>query len=57
MPVVFYYKQKKLNDTKLSDLTYQQLLDISRQKGFDIPLVEDVLKFCRGKIKFDIELK
>jgi glycerophosphoryl diester phosphodiesterase len=38
-------------------LTYQQLLDISRQKGFNVPLVEDVLKLCRGKIKLDIELK
>ncbi|MEM1169295.1 MAG: glycerophosphodiester phosphodiesterase [Cyanobacteria bacterium P01_H01_bin.35] len=51
------FHDESINGIKLSDLTYQQLLDISRQKGFEIPLVEDVLKLCRGKIKLDIELK
>ncbi|MGD1808295.1 glycerophosphodiester phosphodiesterase [Dapis sp. BLCC M126] len=51
------FHNKSIDGIKLSDLTYQQLLDISRQKGFEVPLVEDVLKLCRGKIKLDIELK
>ena len=53
--VVFH--DESIDGIKLRDLTYQQLLDISRQKGFEVPLVEDVLKLCRGKIKVDIELK
>ncbi|NES03240.1 MAG: glycerophosphodiester phosphodiesterase [Okeania sp. SIO2F4] len=53
--VVFH--NESIDGIKLRDLTYQQLLDISRQKGFEVPLVEDVLKLCRGKIKLDIELK
>lgn len=53
--VVFH--DESINGIKISDLTYQQLLDNSRKQGFDIPLLEDVLKFCRGKIKLDIELK
>ena len=51
------FHDQSIDGIKLSNLTYQQLLDISRQKGFNVPLVEDVLKLCRGKIKLDIELK
>ena len=53
--VVFH--NESIDGIKISDLTYQQLLDNSRKQGFNIPLVEDVLKLCRGKIKLDIELK
>ncbi len=51
------FHNESIDGIKLRDLTYQQLLDISRQKGFEVPLIEDVLKLCRGKIKLDIELK
>ncbi|MEB3342891.1 glycerophosphodiester phosphodiesterase [Okeania sp.] len=51
------FHDESIDGRKLSDLTYQQLLDISRPKGLEIPLVEDVLKLCQGKIKLDIELK
>lgn len=53
--VVFH--DESIDGIKIKDLTYQQLLDISQQKGFDVPLVEDVLKLCQGKIRLDIELK
>ncbi|MGB3512228.1 MAG: glycerophosphodiester phosphodiesterase [Microcoleaceae cyanobacterium] len=53
--VVFH--DESIDGIKLKDLTYQQVLDISRQKGFDVSLVSDVLKLCRGKIRLDIELK
>ncbi len=53
--VVFH--NESIDRMKLADLTYQQLLDISQKKGFEVPLVEDVLKLCQGKIKLDIELK
>ena len=51
------FHDESVDGMKLRDLTYQKLLDISRQKGFEVPLVEDVLKLCQGKIKLDIELK
>ncbi|GFZ98871.1 glycerophosphodiester phosphodiesterase [Okeania sp. KiyG1] len=51
------FHDESIDGMKVSDLSYQQLLDISRQKGFNVPLIEDVLKLCRGKIKLDIELK
>ena len=53
--VVFH--DESIDGFKLKDLTYQQLLEVSRQKGFDVPLVEEVLKLCRGKIRLNIELK
>ncbi|MDY7008726.1 MAG: glycerophosphodiester phosphodiesterase [Cyanobacteriota bacterium] len=51
------FHDESIDGMKVNDLSYQQLLDISQQKGFDVPLIEDVLKLCRGKIKLDIELK
>ena len=30
---------------------------MARHQGFDIPTVEEVLKWSRGKIKLDVELK
>ena len=51
------FHDELIDGIKISDLNYQQLLDISRQKGFEVPLVEDVLKLCQGKIQIDIELK
>ncbi|NEQ37750.1 MAG: glycerophosphodiester phosphodiesterase [Okeania sp. SIO3I5] len=51
------FHDESIDGIKINDLTYQQLLDISQQKGFEVPLVEDVLKLCQGKIKLDIELK
>ncbi|MCH2048666.1 MAG: glycerophosphodiester phosphodiesterase [Trichodesmium sp. ALOHA_ZT_67] len=51
------FHDESIDGIKLRDLTYQQLLNISQKKGFDVPLVEDVLKLCQRKIKLDIELK
>ena len=50
------FHDESIDGIKLRDLTYQQLLNISQKKGFDVPLVEDVLKLCQRKIKLDIEL-
>lgn len=51
------FHDESIDGIKIKDLSYQQLLDISQKKNFDVPLVEDVLKLCRGKIRLDIELK
>jgi glycerophosphoryl diester phosphodiesterase len=39
------------------DLIYEGVSQIARHKGFEIPTVEEVLKWARGKIKLDVELK
>ena len=40
--------------TALCALTYEEA---TRLAGYEIPLLADVLTFCKGKIKLDIELK
>lgn len=49
------------NDTyegkNISDTTYEDLCRKTRLRGFVVPLLVDVLKLCKGKIKLDIELK
>lgn len=30
---------------------------MSQKKGFVIPLIEDIVNFCKDKVKLDIELK
>lgn len=53
--VVFH--NPDLYGKSLCTLTYQEINDITKQKGYHVPLLEEVLSFCQGKIKLDIELK
>ncbi|MGK7875859.1 MAG: glycerophosphodiester phosphodiesterase [Xenococcaceae cyanobacterium] len=51
------YHDESINGVRLADINYNQVLYFSRQQGFEVPLLEDVLKLCQGKIMLDIELK
>ena len=51
------YHDPTIDSIKVGDLQYHQLQAISRSKGFEIPLFEDILKLCRDRIALDIELK
>ncbi|WP_310603914.1 glycerophosphodiester phosphodiesterase [Anaerosporobacter sp.] len=51
------YHNPTIGHKRIRELTYQQLLSITRRKGFEIPLLEDVLKLCQGKIHLDVEFK
>ena len=42
---------------EIKDLRYQELQLIARNKGFEIPLFEDILKLCSDRIVLDIEIK
>lgn len=46
-----------IDDTPIKFLTYDELNQKTKDKGYLVPLFEDVLKLCQGKIKLDIELK
>ncbi len=46
-----------IDDTPIKFLTYDELNGKTKEKGYSVPLFEDVLKLCQGKIKLDIELK
>ena len=51
------YHDESIDDIEIKDLQYHQLQSISRSKGFEIPLFEDILKLCRNRIALDIEIK
>ena len=51
------YHDRSIGGIKIKHLSYQDLLTISRSKGFEIPLFEDVLKLCQDRIALDIEIK
>ncbi|MFO7791530.1 MAG: glycerophosphodiester phosphodiesterase [Candidatus Saliniplasma sp.] len=51
------FHDTSIKGKKISRLTYPELLDISESRGFKVPLVEDVIHVCKGKVGLDIELK
>ena len=62
---VRYSKDRKLiihHDTALKghilrEMNYDEIIKLSESLGYKIPLLEDVLDLCKGKIKLDIEIK
>lgn len=46
-----------IDSTPVKFLTFDELNAKSNEMGYSVPLFEDVLKLCQGKIKLDIELK
>lgn len=46
-----------IQDRSTKDLTYEEVSQIARNRGFDIPTVEEVLKWSKERIKLDVELK
>ena len=62
---VRYSKDKKLiihHDPALKghilkEMNYDEIVKLSENLGYRVPLLEDVLNLCRGKIKLDIEIK
>ncbi len=55
--VFIAYHDEFIQGKPIKDLTYEEIIQIARNQGFDIPTVEEVLKCTRGKIKLDVELK
>lgn len=51
------YHDESIDGIHLAELDYNQLLNISRKKGFNIPLLPHVIELCKGRIRLDIELK
>ncbi|MEO0840059.1 MAG: glycerophosphodiester phosphodiesterase [Cyanobacteria bacterium J06643_5] len=51
------YHDPTIDGKSLKELDYREILKISTEKGFKVPLLEDVILACSKKIKLDIELK
>ncbi len=46
-----------LDDKSINELEYDTILEITEEKGYKVPTVEDVVMLCKDKIGLDIELK
>jgi len=55
--IFIVYHDGLIQGRPIKDLTYEEVSQIARNQGFDIPTVEDVLKWSSGKMKLDVELK
>jgi len=55
--VLIAYHDEMIQGHSTKDLTYEAISQLARHQGFDIPTVEEVLKWSRGKIRLDVELK
>lgn len=51
------HHDESIQSKPIQELTYEKISEMARQQGFSIPIVEEVLKSTRGKIKLDVELK
>lgn len=51
------FHDPNLNGNNISDLTYEEIQEITDEKGYEVPRVEDVVLLCKDKIGLDIELK
>ena len=41
----------------LKEMNYSEIVRLSESSGYKVPILEDVLELCKGKIKLDIEIK
>jgi glycerophosphoryl diester phosphodiesterase len=55
--ILIAYHDEMIQGHSIKDLTYEENGQMAKDQGFDIPTVEEVLKWARGKIKLDVELK
>ena len=55
--VLIVHHDEWIQDGSVKDQTYGAIRRIARTQGFDIPMVEEVLKWSKGNIKLDVELK
>ena len=51
------YHDESIQGRPVKELTFEAIDQMARSQGFEIPTVEEVLRFNRGKKKLDVELK
>jgi len=55
--VLIAYHDESIQGRPVKELMFETIDQTARCQGFEIPTVEEVLRFTRGKIKLDVELK
>src|SRR5512139_1484804 len=55
--VLIAFHDESIQGHSTKDLTFGAMSQMARHQGFEIPTVEEVLKWATGKIRLDAELK
>lgn len=55
--IILVHHNPNIKEYLIQDFTYEQILEISKKEGYQIPKLIDVIHLCRGKIFLDIEIK
>ncbi len=55
--VLIAFHDEMIQGHSTKDLTWGAISQMARHQGFEIPTVEEILKWARGRIKLDVELK
>ena len=55
--VFIVYHDGLIQGKPVNNLVYEEINQMAKDQGFDIPTVEEVLRWSRGRIKLDVELK
>ena len=55
--IFIVFHDEFIQNKPVRTLPFEQIDKMARKEGFFIPTVEEVLKYARGKIKLDVELK
>ncbi len=55
--LLIVFHDERIQGKPVNDLAYEEIEQIAGHQGFHLPTVEEVLKWVRGRIKLDVELK
>ncbi len=55
--LLIVFHDERIQGKPVNDLAYEEIDQIARSQGFHLPTVEEVLKWARGRIRLDVELK
>ena len=55
--VLIVYHDRLIQGKDVNELVYEEIKLIAGDQGFHLPTVEEVLRWSRGKIRLDVELK
>jgi len=55
--ILISHHDSSIDGYPIQQLSHKEISHLARKKGFEIPTLEKILIFTRGKIKLDVELK
>ena len=55
--VLIAYHDESIHGRPVKEMSFETIDQMGRDRGFDIPTVEEVLRYTKGKVKLDVELK